>query len=87
MIGDPGSIKPLIHCLQGCTYLVHKAAANALIRLYRRGLPEEIQQEVLSQRTLIETPHSDHDDHDDNPEHCSNQYSHYDFGVGIDFSL
>lgn len=76
LTGNPRAIPPLIGLLTDNSHYIRKNAANALIALYRSGnLNDEHKQQILTQRTIIEAPHTDSSD-------C-----HEDRGIGVTFPV
>jgi HEAT repeat protein len=79
-IGDARAVEPLIAALKDEEWHVRKAAAEALVSLYRNAsLSETAKQTILAYRSKITSPHSDYQpscgSHDDNG------------GIGVDFPL
>jgi HEAT repeat protein len=80
-IGAP-AVKPLIAALKDKNWRVRKAAAEALVNIYREGRLTEAQRRlILAERPVITAPHNDEDSYG-----CGGSY-HVDMGIGVPFPL
>jgi len=93
-IGDARAVKPLTAMLEhaSSSWGSRKAAAEALVTLYRSGrLDEAGQRLVLAQQPTITQTHADHDNHVDGEfsHDCAHtdRGGHDDTGVGVDFPV
>jgi hypothetical protein len=91
-IGDKRAVGPLIAALEYGSKDGRRAAALALVTMYRSDkLDDKHKRLILAQRATITEGHYDNPrSHDDNPmsSDCGGSYySHKDTGIGIDFPI
>lgn len=93
-LGDVRAVEPLVDALRDAKKGVRERAAEGLARMYRGGRLDEISKErLLTERSVIQSPHRDGPygrHHDEGTRGC---FSHDDFryhvdqGIGVDFPL
>jgi HEAT repeat protein len=92
-IGTPATVEPLVAALRDGRRDVRKAAAEALVQIYRSGrLSAAEKHSIVAQRDTIKEHHDHHDAarHDDRTcggWHYDSGIEHIDVGIGVEFPL